>query len=71
MNHETFINWLIDELWRDKPFNIKLDATEAESFHQITEGQFHVVDNVLLVDAGNADMIYHVLASYLSKMEVS
>ena len=68
MNHEAFINWIIENLWQG---SIELNAQEAEAFHEITEGQFHVADGILLVDVGNADMIYHVLASYLSKMEVS
>lgn len=68
MNHEPLINWIIDNLWQG---NIQLNEDQVQTLDNISQGQLPVENGCLVVTKQNADAVYHVLASYLSKMEVS
>lgn len=68
MNHEPLINWIIDNLWQG---DIQLNEDQAQALNTISQGQLPVENGCLVVTKQNVDAVYHVLASYLSKMEVS
>lgn len=68
VNHESTINWIIDNLWQG---NIQLNEDQLQTLDNISQGQLPVENGCLVVTKQNVDAVYHVLASYLSKMEVS
>lgn len=68
MNHESTINWIIDNLWQG---DIQLNEEQVQELNDISQGQLPIENGCLVVTKKNVDAIYHVLASYLSKMEVS
>ena len=68
MNHEPLINWIIDNLWQG---DIQLNEDQVQTLDDISQGQLPVDNGYLVITKQNADAVYHVLASYLSKMEVS
>ena len=70
-------NSIIDELHKDKPFVLKLDAEERTSFFQMMNGtridlkvnhRAHGCD--ILIEDGVADQIYHMLSSYIAKHDL-
>lgn len=79
-------NFIIDELYKEKPFNLVLDAGETGALYHIAAESHHleskVVDSIavttwarskngtgcqLVIDEKNADLIYHMLSSYIAK----
>lgn len=68
MNHEPLINWIIDNLWKN---DIQLNEDQVQALNTISQGQLPIENGCLVVTKQNADAVYHVLASYLSEMEVS
>lgn len=82
--NEHFANWMISELFKDKPFTMTLNSGDAGSLHAIaqemnsSEMVEKLADRVkngtgvsFEVNNSNADKFYHVLSSYLSNMQVS
>ena len=82
--NEKFANWMIEELFKEKPFSLVLNSGDVGSLHAIAT-QVHHEELVQLLDGrvkngtgvsleinqDNADNLYHVLSSYLSIMQVS
>ena len=82
--NEKFATWMIEELFKEKPFSLVLNSGDAGSLHAIA-AQMHHEELVQLLDGrvkngtgvsleinqDNADKLYHVLSSYLSIMQVS
>lgn len=68
MSHESTINWIIDNLWQG---DIQLNEEQVQTLNTISQGQLPIENGCLVVTKQNADAVYHVLASYLSEMEVS
>ncbi|WP_216936183.1 MULTISPECIES: hypothetical protein [unclassified Acinetobacter] len=69
-------NYIIDELHKDKPFNLVLEQQQADVFFLAVEGyQGDLGLSIshksgitgVQVDDGNADAIYHMLSSYIAK----
>lgn len=82
--NEKVANWMIDELFKEKPFNLVLNSGDTGSLHSIAvdvgndELAAKLKDRVsngtgvsLEINKENADKLYHVLSSYLSIMQVS
>ena len=67
MNHEPLINWIIDNLWQG---DIQLNEDQVQALSIISQGQLPVENGCLVVTKNNVDAVYHVLASYLSELEV-
>lgn len=78
----VFTNWIIGELLKDKPFNLVLNAGDVGSMHSIavdmkSEWLISMLEQRVRTGTGiqievnqeNADKIYHVLSSYLLKVE--
>ena len=69
-------NFIIDELHKDKPFNLVLDRQQADVFFLAAEGyrgdlQLSIshksgITNIL-VDKSNADAIDRMLSTYIAK----
>ena len=68
MNHEPLVNWIIDNLWQG---DIQLNEDQVQALDNISQGQFPIENGCLVVTKQDVDAVYHVLASYLSEMEVS
>ncbi|MFU9812461.1 hypothetical protein ACNGTW_02390 [Acinetobacter radioresistens] len=73
-------NFIIDELHKDKPFNLMLEQQQADVFFLAVEGfqgdlrlsiSHKSGITTIEVDDGNADAIYQMLSSYIAKHEQS
>ena len=69
-------HFIIDELHKDKPFDLILDQQQADVFFLAVEGYQGDLRlsishksgiTTIQVDDGNADAIYHMLSSYIAK----
>ncbi|KGT48409.1 hypothetical protein [Acinetobacter sp. HR7] len=82
-------NEIIEQLFKDKPFNLKLDAGQTCALYNIATESHHLHSNVvkgltvstwqrvrngtgiiLEINDSNADVIYHMLSSYIAKHEL-
>ena len=80
-------NFIIDQLYKEKPFNLVLDAGQTGSLYNIASESHHLhsdfvrkleatlrqrVNNgtgVILEINSNADLYYHMLSSYIAKLD--
>lgn len=71
-------NYIIDELHKDKPFNLVLDQRQANVFFWAVEefqGDLRLSVSyksgitTVQVNEENADAIYHALSSYIAKFD--
>lgn len=83
VNHEAFVNWMIDELFKEKPFTMVLNKEQALSLYEVMESVkdnvevkeymallFNAESFVIEINNSNADYLYHVLSTYLVKQVV-
>ena len=71
-------NFIIDELAKDKPFNLVLDQQQTDVLFQLVDGYHGDLrlpisikgkSTTIQVDKENADAIYHMLSSYIAKFD--
>lgn len=70
----TVANFIIDQLYKDKSFVLRLNIEQRTSFFQIMKGtEIDLKINhswrgcEILIENSNVDYIYHVLSSYIAK----